>query len=102
MLKTISGLGWHINYEKSSLELSQAKDFLGLMVDTSAELRFWVPPEKLHTLKHNIKRLLQMHTKARSVPVQWAAAVVGHCCSLMCTILPAQLLLHNLYCNIKC
>jgi len=83
VLKTISGLGWHINYEKSLLEPSQSKEFLGLMVDTLAKPHFQVLVEKLHVLKHDIERLLWMHAKAGLVPVRWAVAVVGHCCSLM-------------------
>jgi len=102
VLETISGLGWHINYEKSLLEPSQSKEFLGLMVDTSTEPLFRVPAEKLHALKHDIKRLLRMHDKAGSVPVRRAAAVAGHCCSLTGAILPAQLLLSNLYHDISC
>jgi hypothetical protein len=58
MLALIEGLGWHINMEKSSLVLAQSKEFLGMTVDTSAELHFQVLLVKAHMLKHNIECLL--------------------------------------------
>lgn len=50
MLSLLTDLGWLVNWEKSSLKPSQAKEFLGLMVDTLGEPHFQVPVAKSHTL----------------------------------------------------
>jgi hypothetical protein len=96
----LKDLGWSINWEKSSLTPSQSKEFLGLTVDTANELQFCVLMGKAHTLKHNIAHLLHSFHKNHQVPVRWATAVAGHCMSLTCMVLPAKLLLQNLYCDI--
>ncbi|ELR21969.1 uncharacterized protein ACA1_325410 [Acanthamoeba castellanii str. Neff] len=41
-LALLTNLGWSVNWEKSSLEPSQAKEFLGLIVDMMVELRFCI------------------------------------------------------------
>ncbi len=81
--------------------MTPAKEFLGLTVDTSAELRFQVPAAKSQALHHNISHLIHVVCSHGSVPVHQAAAVVGHCVSLACMVLPAHLLLQNLYHNIS-
>ena len=58
MLSMLTDLGWVINWEKLSLELSQVKQFLGLIVDTTLEPQFWVLTTKAHALCHNIVHLL--------------------------------------------
>jgi hypothetical protein len=50
VLKVLAGLGWHINSEKSLLEPSQVKEFLGLVIDMTEEPCFWVPLYKVHTI----------------------------------------------------
>lgn len=103
VLKTLADLGWHISLEKSSLDPSQSKEFLGLTVDTAGpEPRFRVPAAKAHALRHDIDRLLRAHSQEGLIPVRRVAAVAGHCCSLTRAVLPAQLLLRNLYRDIKC
>ncbi|ELR13441.1 uncharacterized protein ACA1_244910 [Acanthamoeba castellanii str. Neff] len=82
-LKVITGLGWHINHEKSLLVPSQLKEFLGLTIDMTGEPCFWVPMGKAHALKHDIERLLCAHDQDGQVLVRWAVVVAGHCCSLM-------------------
>jgi hypothetical protein len=101
MLNLLLDLSWSVNWEKSSLKPSQTKEFLGLTVNTSAKPRFWVPAAKSHTLHHNISHLIHTAHSHGSVPVHQAAAVAGHCVSLAHTVLPAHLLLQNLYHNIS-
>ncbi len=101
MLSTLTNLGWAINWEKSSLEPSQAKEFLGLIINTTSEPQFQVPTTKAHALHHNIAHLLQLFQQHHQVPVQHTAAVAGHCMSLAQAVLPARLLLRNLFRDIS-
>ena len=99
-LSTLANLSWTVNWDKSSLKPSQAKEFLGLIIDTTSELRFWVLVAKSHALHHNIVCLLLHFCKHHQVPVQHAA-VAGHCMSLARAVLPTWLLLCNLFHNIS-
>lgn len=94
-LELLLSLGWHINWEKSSLVPSQSSTFLGLLVDTSGTPMFKVPPRKKHDLIHDVSRLIA-HSK-KPIPVRRVAAVVGHCTSLSAAIVPTNLMLRNLH-----
>jgi len=54
----LNQLGWQVNFEKSNLMLSQSKEFLGLLINTTGPPSFKVPPHKSHALWHNINCLL--------------------------------------------
>jgi hypothetical protein len=96
-LQVLVDLRWLVNEEKSSLTPSQTSEFLGFIINLSSELQFKVPTEKIHLVHCNINHLLHDLERNGQVPVQRLAAVVGLCVSLMKAVLPAPLMLRNVF-----
>jgi len=95
----LNQLGWQVNFEKSNLTLSQSKEFLGLLINTTGPLLFKVPQHKSHALQHDIDCLLHLFRQQGQVPVWKLAAVIGQGVETK-AILLAKLLLRNAHCNI--
>ena len=95
-LATLQRLGWWVNWDKSPLDSSTNKVFIGYNVLTST--REGIPiikitSQRMHKLKRDIKRLLaSAHVTARVL-----SRVEGQCISITKVILPAKLLRRNVY-----
>ncbi len=96
LIETLSNLGWKINYAKSSLNPAKNILYIGYVIDTltSADKpMLWIPQSRLSKLKHDIKRVIARgSTTARAL-----ARICGQCVSMTKVIIPAKLLLRNLY-----
>lgn len=96
VLHTFSDLGWRVNLAKSSLVPETQKRYLGFNIDTlgpSSEPWITVPKDRIKVLRKDITRIL-LHD---SVNVRKLARVAGQCVSMTKAILPAKLLLRNIY-----
>ena len=87
-------LGWTVNWDKSSLTPSLCKFFIGYMIDNSKDgTLIKTPKDRIMKLRKDIKRVLSTCiASARSL-----ARVAGQCVSMYKCVLPAKLLLRNLY-----
>jgi hypothetical protein len=94
-LDLLCDLGLHISKEKSSLELEQAKEFLGLMVKTVERPMFYVPSKKKIEVTKEISRLLKKRSEL--LPARRVARVAGLCISLSRAVGPTRLLMRNLF-----
>ena len=94
-LETLEKLGWQINYEKSKLIESTKCQFIGFNVFSEGPNGPWIKvlPKKLHKLKCHIQVALSL----RWVTAQFLAKIGGECIAMMRAVLPAKLLLQNLY-----
>lgn len=99
-LSLLARLGWKVNLEKSSLIPEQKKEYLGLVVNTEGTPSYEIPAQKKRSLVRDILALLKEADKGQ-VPVRKVAAVAGHCISLARAVLPAKMLLRNLYRDIS-
>ena len=96
VLETLQKLGWFINLKKSDLKPSCSKQFIGFVIDTKARsnsILVKVPCKRIQKLKKDIKRLL---IKGKGT-ARFIARVCGQIVSMTKAILPAKLLLRNLY-----
>ncbi len=93
ILQVLDSLSWKVNFKKSDLNPSQAKEFLSLVINTLSTPTFQVPPQKAHNLRHDINRLLRSAHNQQLIPVHQLATVVGQGVALTKAILLAKLLL---------
>ena len=96
---TLSDLGWEVNFEKSKLQLSKACSFIGFEVSSDGPDGPWVKvmAKKLHKLKRDIRYALSR----KHVTARFLAKIGGQCVAMTQAILPAKLLLRNLYRNLS-
>ena len=94
LLHILDVLGWTVNWEKSSLTPSLCKVFIGYLIDNSKDYTFIkIPKDRIRKLRKDIQRVLTRGiTSARAL-----ARVAGQCVSMYKCVLPAKLLLRNLY-----
>lgn len=94
LLSTLEQLGWVVNFEKSSLEPSVKKDFIGYTIDTSGDKPIIrIPQQRITKLRKDITRCLgKGKILARAL-----ARIGGQCVSMYKCIFPAKLQLRNLY-----
>ena len=96
LLHTFEDLGWKINYAKSSLKPETNKRYLGFNITSigpGGEPWITVPNDRIVILKKDILRAL----KCCSINVRKLARIAGQCVSMTKAILPAKLLLRNIY-----
>ena len=94
LLQTLQDLGWVINYEKSSLEPTQVKKYLGHIIDCSGEkCIIRITKERIRKLKRDIRKLIFKGEGS----ARFLARIAGQCISMCKCIFPAKLLLRNLY-----
>lgn len=96
VVKEFEKLGWFLNFEKCKLVPSTKAQFLGYIIETSREsdgIYISIPKERITRVKKDIVRIL----KKGSATARGLARVAGQCISMMKAILPAKLLLRNLY-----
>ncbi|XP_053378396.1 uncharacterized protein LOC128548064 [Mercenaria mercenaria] len=94
LILTLQGLGFIINYEKSSLEPSLVKVYLGHVVDNTGDnpvIR--VTKERIRKLRRLIRRTLN----AGVVQARTLARIAGQCISMCKCVFPGKLLLRNIY-----
>ena len=96
LISTLKRLGFIINYDKSQFTPSTERTYIGYVINTAKkEDSIWVsiPKERIKRLKHDIARMLKhKYASARSL-----ARIAGQCISMSKAIIPAKLLLRNLY-----
>ena len=97
-LQTLQELGWSINFDKSCLVESESCEFIGFWVHSNGPSGPWlqVTQKKMHKLR----RHLAVAIKAYDVQARFLAKIGGECIAMMKAVLPAKLLLRNLYRNL--
>lgn len=95
LLLTLQRLGWQINLEKSDLTPAQEITYIGYRIKTNTGdyPSLSIPPERIRKVRKDIRRLLL----AGKATARCLARVAGQCVSMSKAVLPAKLLLRNLY-----
>ena len=96
LLDTCDKLGLRINFEKSSLEFSTSKKYIGYIVSSDnscGKPYIAIPADRISKLKKDILRVIDKQT----INARFLARICGQCISFAKAILPAKLLLRNLY-----
>ena len=96
LIHTFNTLGILINWEKSQLNPSTEIEFIGYIIRTeSSDGQVWIeiPKRRITRLRHDIKLVLNKGV----VSARGLARISGQCISMSKAILPAKLLLRNLY-----
>ena len=94
LLTTLKELGWLVNFEKSSLEPEQLKEFIGYLIDNTGEKTIIkIPRNRITRLRKDITRCLKKET----VSARALARIGGQCVSMYKCVFPAKLQLRNLY-----
>jgi len=93
-LDTLIQLGLKVNFEKSSLEPSLVKGYLGYIIDNTGDKTvIRITKDRIRKLKRSIKNTL----RKGAVIARALARIAGQCVSMSKCILPGKLLLRNLY-----
>ena len=93
-IELLQTLGWTINSEKSDLVPSLSKTFIGYVIDnTGSRTVIKVTPDRIRKVRKDIGRVL----KHQSVTARGLARITGQCVSVSKCVLPAKLLLRNVY-----
>lgn len=97
LLSTLEWLGWDINTEKSQLQPGVMCEFIGFKVHSSGVQGPWlqVLPHKIKKLKRGLRYVL--HNAFKAVNVRLLARLAGQCIAMTKAIVPAKLLLRNVY-----
>ncbi len=91
--------GWKINFGKSDLTLSPIWEFVGFRVSSDHNNKGpWIEvlPKKLRKLQRLLCSVL--HDSRGQIKARTLARVTGQCIAMCRAILPAKLLLRNMYC----
>ena len=92
-LDTLQNLGWHVSWEKSSLDPSQAKRYLSYLLNTAVVPEIKIPQDRIRHLKRDIRRALNSAT----ISAKSLARIAGQCISMSLAVIPGKLLLRNTY-----
>ena len=95
---TLEKAGIAINFDKSSLDLTVSKEYVGYIVSSVGkdDLPFIkIPSARVLKLRRDIKRALNSRTSG--INARFLARICGQCISFTKAMLPAKLLLRNLY-----
>lgn len=96
ILSELKSLGFFVNYEKSSLEPETRKKYIGYIIDTGkSNNSVWleIPNSRIRKVKHDISRVL----RKGCVTARGLARIAGQLISMSKAIIPAKLLLRNIY-----
>jgi hypothetical protein len=93
LIDTLVGLGWYINYEKSSLLPEQDKNYIGYHILTKGDPIIKIPLDRCRKLKKDIKRVIDK----KILGARLLARVTGQCVSMFKAIAPGKLMLRNVY-----
>ena len=89
-------LGYTINYTKSSLFPSNSVKYIGYIVLTDKDkdtVGLYIPKDRIKRVQTEIKRAL----KSRNIVARALARIAGQIISMCRVLLPAKLLLRNVY-----
>ena len=95
-LNCLQSLGWNVNWDKSSLNPSTTKEYIGYQITTDTEEGvpiISVTHQRVRKLIRDIGRILKLPTVSARV----LARIAGQCILMSRVILPAKLLLRNIY-----
>ncbi len=94
---TMEDLGWEINRDKCALSGGTKGTHIGFVVQSVSDRGPWlsVLPTKIKKLKRSITGVLQSSNSL--VAVRQLARIAGQCVAMLKAVLPARLLLRNLY-----
>jgi hypothetical protein len=101
LISILESLGWTINYKKSSLNPEPSKTWIGYIIsscnqtcdNTRSDPVICIPPDRIRKVRRDIVRALRKNW----VQAKALARIAGQCVSLAQVILPAKLLLRNVY-----
>ena len=93
VINTLTGLGWTLNWEKCSLQVSQEKEYLGFVLNTVGNPTLRVPISRIRKVRKDIARLV----KSGQATARVVARVCGQCVSMFKAIAPGKLMLRNAY-----
>lgn len=96
VLEELKNLGWFLNVEKCQLVPANRARYIGYIVETRVErgdVVLTIPKERITKVKRDIARILRKGTAT----ARGLARVAGQCISMTKAVLPAKLLLRNLY-----
>ena len=96
LINTLEQLGYFINFEKSSLDPACQKRYIGYDIDTTKAkdaVFISIPKDRIKKVKRDITKVLNKG----QVSARGLARITGQCISMSRAVLPAKLLLRNLY-----
>ena len=96
LLKCLADLGWTVNFEKSRLTPDTCQEFIGYRITTvNDDGHVWIsiPRNRIQKVCHDIRRALNKQI----VTARALARITGQLVAMSKAILPAKLLLRNLY-----
>ncbi len=96
VLRLFARLGFTINVDKSDLVPSTEQTHIGFVISTvNSDNQVWIriPGARIHRLRHDLRRALHKG----SLTARALARIAGQCVSMAKAIVPAKLLLRNLY-----
>lgn len=96
LVRTLTELGWKINWEKSHLSASCVREYIGYKIDSVGENgapTLHIPAKRIRRLCKDLKRVLAKG----SCSARCLARITGQCVSMARAILPGKLLLRNTY-----
>ena len=95
VLQTLENLGWTLNADKCDLMLSTQTQFMGFDIFSTGAEGPWLKVPRAKIIK--LQKCLQQVLKGSSVTGRHLARVAGRCVSMMRAVVPAKLLLRNVY-----
>ena len=96
LLDTLERVGLQVNWEKSCLQPKCKAEYIGYVVTTDNEdgqVHIAIPKSRIQSVRHDIKLAL----KKGQVLARGLARIAGKCVSMAKAILPAKLMLRNVY-----
>ena len=96
LMQELDELGFMLNTDKSSLVPETEKEHIGFVISTALETdAVWIkiPPKRIRKLRHDIDRLLRRDI----VTARQLARVAGQCVAMSKAVVPAKLLLRDIY-----
>ena len=99
LVSTLESLGWTINYKKSSLVPESTKTWIGYVISSgstdekNSEPVICIPQDRIRKVRRDIVRAL----RKKCIQAKALARIAGQCVSMAEVIMPAKLLLRNVY-----
>ena len=96
---TLQDLGWSVNREKSQSDPSTCASFIEFDFHSTGTDGPWISVllGKIKKLKRLLTKVLSLRNRGIQIKVQMLAKVAGQCIAMMRAVIPAKLLLRNVY-----